>query len=70
MNRHQPAATRSSQKPHERGKERTIVRIQPRTRLLPLQHDELVAQHEQLDAFASSERQRPATSRNSDTNAS
>jgi hypothetical protein len=37
-------------------------------RILPPQHDELMAQHEKLNILASSERRRPATSRNNDTN--
>jgi hypothetical protein len=35
----------------ERGKERAISRPQQRSRLLPAEHGQLMAQHQQLDVF-------------------
>ena len=48
---YQTAATRTRQEPHERGKERSISRPQPRTRMLPPQHHQLVTQDEQLNVL-------------------
>ena len=46
---HQTNATRPRQTPRQSGKQRAISRTQPRTRMLPAQHDDLMAQHEQLN---------------------
>jgi hypothetical protein len=45
-------ATRPRQEPHKRGKERSISRPQPRTRMLPPQHNQLVTQDEQLNVLS------------------
>jgi len=47
-----PVSSSWAASPRERHKERTIGRPEQRAARLPAEHEELMAQHEQLDVFA------------------